>query len=390
MALMIVGVLYVAIALAIGGDMFHTFTPSQMRHTILKLDYSRFWYVGQRLLKQAGGPALSQDALRQIFPNDILSTAKTPLRAWLYPPTMNLLAMAFALLPLQTSFWAWALFSNLVSGWLLRIAGLPWSAIVLGLLCTANLNNLFGGQSGALLGSILVASLLLMDKRPYIAGILAGCLTLKPQLGFAFVAILSQRWRRILPWTILVATGLIGLSIVLQGVGRWIWFFKNAGPIGTRIISGPFRDASPSTSFSVFMMARSFNVSVVSSYVLQFITAGISLAFIAAAWRRPTRSAVRMMAFTVCLATLITPYGFIYDLTGFGIAMAAMFVTANDQQKIVFSILWLMSGYSVPVMLVTDRIIFPLCAILGAIMCQPFTSRLNPPAPPPPLYAAGR
>jgi hypothetical protein len=381
--LIVVGVLYVLMLLAIGSAVVQKFVPARMPDTIKQLDYARFWYVGERLLLALHGQAQAPVSLSQQFPTDLLSTAQAPLKIWLYPPTMNLLAMGFAQLPLLPSFWVWELASTLFSLWLLRRAGLPWAAIILGLICTANLNNLYGGQSGALLGSVLVACLLVFDKHPRAAGILAGCLSLKPQLGLALIVILPQRARHVLPWAMLT-------SILVQGASTWVWFFRVAAPMGTRIISGPLRDAIPQTSFSVFMTARSFGVSVPHAYALQVFTAFISFVLIAAAWRRPIGSSVRLMAFTVCLTTLITPYGFIYDLTGFGIAMAAMFLNVDDLQKAVFGVLWLMSGYSVPVMLMSGHVIFPFCAVLGAVLCQPFTSRYESRAAPPQLYAAGR
>jgi hypothetical protein len=96
------------------------------------------------------------------------------------------------------------------------------------------------------------------------------------------------------------------------------------------------------------------------------------------------------VAFTVCLTPLITPYGFAYDLSGFGVAMAAMFCVADDRRKWIFSILWLMSGFTFFSLYFVHHLFFPFFAAFGAFMCNPFAKPLTLPAAQPPLYAAGR
>jgi hypothetical protein len=365
------------------------FASENIQLTLAHEDFGRFWYVGQRLLHAGSNTSAPITQLRLQFPTDILSIDRSPLQAWLYPPTTNLLAMAFALFPLGLSFWLWTAATLTVSGLILRCAGLRWRVIAMGLLSPADFFNFNHGQIGTLVGSILVACLLMMDTRPRLAGVLAGCLSFKPQVGLALFVILPQRWRAALPWAVLTFIGLVALSILFEGFGMWVWFFTVGGPIATRIISAPFNVPLAEAFISVFMTARSFGVGIVAADMLQLVSAVVSLALVAAAWRRK-RSKLKLMAFTVCLTPLITPYGFAYDLSGFGVAMAAMFCVADDRRKWIFSILWLMSGFTFFSLYFVHHLFFPFFAAFGAFMCNPFAKPLTLPAAQPPLYAAGR
>ena len=57
--------------------------------------------------------------------------------------------------------------------------------------------NAFFGQNGAFTAALLVGGLLAAPKRPILAGVLFGLLTVKPQLGILipFCLLASRNWR---------------------------------------------------------------------------------------------------------------------------------------------------------------------------------------------------
>src|SRR5260370_42285773 len=57
--------------------------------------------------------------------------------------------------------------------------------------------NRLDGQSGFLTASLLGASLLILERRPVLAGVFIGCLTYKPQFGILIPVALaaSNQWR---------------------------------------------------------------------------------------------------------------------------------------------------------------------------------------------------
>jgi len=372
LVLAVVCILYFALFERLAVDIHDNFASSRLVVTLVRADYLRFWYVGQRFLEAWPALAESPALLAKQFPLDILGPAPASLKAWLYPPTMNLLAMLFALLPMTVSFWAWTVLTMLAAMALLRRAGLGWGAIILGLLSPADMYNFVGGQTGLLMGALLVACLLTVDTRPRFAGLLAGCLSLKPQVGLAFIAVLPGRLRRLLPWAVLSFLIWLALSLSLEGPAAWVRFFAVAGPVGTRILDGPLKDASPAWSLSVFMMLRSFGAPGSLAGAGQVISSVVGLALVGYAWRGAARAPVRRMAFTVTVSLLVTPYGFVYDLVGFGIAMAAMGLSATDRRKPVFACLWVIPGYLEALFHASGFVVFPIVAVIAAALCHPF------------------
>jgi hypothetical protein len=73
------------------------------------------------------------------------------------------------------------------------------------------------------------------------------------------------------------------------------------------------------------------------------------------------------MALTLCLWILLTPYGYVYDLTGFSMAMAAMVVFSPGWRKAIFAVLWLMGGYTLTLSNLTGFVLMPLAALIGVV-----------------------
>jgi len=333
-------------------------------------DFARFWYVGKRLVMQRAadfGHAMPPSPwFKATFKIDMLSPAVPPRSAWLYPPTMGVLAMLFASAPLAASFWLWEIFSLAAAAFLLRTAGLGWFVIVAGLASPAELQDLIAGQNGALLAGLFVSSLLCFDTKPRLSGVLAGLLCIKPQAAIALPMILLQRPRHTaLLWCIFTGLALAALSILLEGWQSWAWFFNVAEPASTRLLDLPFNKL-PLGGITVLMMARSFHASVATAWALQAVSSATAAVLIWRAWARPGSDALRRMALTICLAVLLTPYGYMYDLVGFSIAMAAMFAISPAALKPVFALLWLSGGYTGTLEKLTGFVLMPVAAALGA------------------------
>ena len=191
-------------------------------HQLPQKDFGLFWCAGNGLADQLAGRfhfAFS-DAYRQTCQNNILSASSPVSQAWPYPPTMGFLVVPFALLPLKAGFWIWRAFCIVAAAFLLRLARVEWLVIVLGLASPAAWHDFTNGQNGTLTGTILLASLLMANERPRMAGICAGILTIKPHLGLPIVvaAIRLRAWR-LVAVAVAVALALIVLATLLWGKG---------------------------------------------------------------------------------------------------------------------------------------------------------------------------
>jgi hypothetical protein len=333
-------------------------------------DFARFWYVGTRLVVQRAADFGMHIALppnfTSVFKLDILSPAKHPELIWLYPPTMGLPAMLFSSLPLALSFWVWRVASLAIAAACLRYARLDWHVILLGLASTAALDDAVGGQNGVFLAGFYVAALLCFESKPRFGGFASGLLSLKPQLAAVLPMILLNR-RHLKALTVCFLTGfvLIGLSILAEGWRSWIWFFTVSEPNAVRILDVPASHLVPG-GYTVLMMARSLHASLSLAWTVQMACAAIAAFLIWLAWRRPGAEPVARMAVTASLALLLSPYGYIYDLVSFSIAMAAMCGRATPPRQLIFALLWLAGGYTTVLVNLTGVIFMPLAAIAGA------------------------
>ncbi len=335
-------------------------------------DFARLWYVGRILQVQRaailGVQIPLSDWFKSTFQLDILSARLHPDKAWLYPPTMGLLAMLFAAVPLPAAFWLWRAFTLSTACLSLRKAKLTWPAILAGLASTAEIHDMVGGQNGALTGGLLVAALLCIDTRPRLGGSLAGLLCIKPQMTLVLPFVLLQRGRKqALSYAAFAASAVIAASVVIEGWQPWVWFFTVAQPQSSLIMNAPL-DQITGGGFTVLMMARRLHASLALSWALQMISSICSLGLIYVIWRGRGHDPVRRMAVTVSLAVLVTPYGFVYDLVGFSIAMAAMFLRGSPGAKPAYAFLWLAGGYNLSLENTTGVIVMPAAALAAAAL----------------------
>ncbi|MDR3519982.1 MAG: glycosyltransferase family 87 protein [Acidocella sp.] len=336
-------------------------------------DFARFWYVGKLLvlnrLNHFGFSDASSHWLQATFQINILGRNGDPSQEWLYPPTMNILAMLFSIVPLQVSFFLWNIASLLAATLLLKHGGLDWKSIFLGLIGPASIQNFVMGQNGVLTGGLLVAVLLWCGKKPILSGGLAGLLCIKPQVGLILGGIFIQpKYFPAFAMSILSIVILVGLSGMIEGWQVWKWFIDVAEPSSVRVLQTPFHQNLLAAGTTVFFMARSFHADLMTAYTLQALSSAISLALTWILWRKPTKFALERVALTLCLSALISPYGYLYDLVGYTIGMAALFIRAPDSRKPIYALLWITPGYSGVIAALSGFIIMPLVVGFAAFM----------------------
>ncbi len=335
-------------------------------------DFAMFWYSGKQILMNfanSHGYHVEPTAwMKATFQVNLVESVHPFILTWLYPPTMALMASLYSLLPLALSFWVWRGVFLLISAYVLREAKLEWWVIIFGLGCPAELHDIVGGQNGALTGGILVSALLLVDSRPCFAGGLASLLSIKPQLGISLpVTFLSRRrWPALVTFAAGV-TFLVALTIPLMGWSAWRWFLLGASQSAVNLVSAPLRQNFPAAGVTVFFMARSLGATVHQAWFFQLISSCLATYFIWKLWQRKTIDQAERMALTVTASILMTPYGYLYDLVGFSIAMVVMLTRAKPHQKPVFWMLWLFAGYTGPLANWTGIIWMPVVAVFGVI-----------------------
>jgi arabinofuranan 3-O-arabinosyltransferase len=264
------------------------------------------------------------------FQQSIVGSGLDPYH-YSYPPVLLLLTAPLALLPYLPGLGVW-----LVSGWLCfyraLISAVPERSVLLLALATpAVFVNAYGGQNGTWTAAFFGGGLCLIDRRPFVAGLLFGLLSYKPHLGLLIpVALLAgRRW-----WAIAGAAtsagGLVAASTALFGPEIWRDYLGFADVLRQTILengTGVWH-----RMVSVFVFVRRLGADVPLAYALQAVVGSIAAVFVALAWFRDVPPPVRNAA--LVLGTLLTtPYLQDYDMV-VGAFVAVWLMSAESLARI--------------------------------------------------------
>jgi hypothetical protein len=239
---------------------------------------------------------------------------------WLNAPTFLLVLLPLGLVPYLP---ALGLFSAAtVSLWaaLVRQMFADPRIWVVAAAFPAGLLNFANGQSGFLTAGLAGFALLVLDRRPVLAGVPIGLLAIKPHLAVLFpLALLAAR-----RWQTLFAAAATSVAFTLASVAVLGWATIPAFLHGLATVSGLF-DTHRLHLFqmpSIYVSALSFGLTPLVGMVLHTTVALGAAACVWAAWRAETAPSEAKFATLSAASMLISPYIFFYDLTWTGLAIA--------------------------------------------------------------------
>ena len=276
-----------------------------------------------------------------------------PEHFWSYPPHLVLFTWPLGLLPYLPAYVLWcvvglALYLLACSAVMRRehmlfLAAAPGVAVCI-----------FFGENGFYTAALLIGGFALLDRRPILAGILFGILTVKPQLGILLpiMLLLQGRWWAILAAIVTVFTLAIAAAYtvspevwrievwpafiegrdvwpaIIKGLKVWWdfiekvipqqrWLLENGGGLFFLMVS------------SVFFAGRLIGLPIDLAWNLQGLVSFLAVAAVIwTYWRR--RDAVLSMALFVTATFLASPYVFNYDMVIFGFIVAALLQRGNN------------------------------------------------------------
>lgn len=247
-----------------------------------------------------------------------------------YPPVLLLLTLPLAVIPFVPALFVWLGATWYAFYRALRLTGHE-GALLLALATPAVLLNTMGGQNGAMTAALFGGGLMLVDRRPIVAGILFGMMIYKPHLAMMLPFALFAGRR----WLVAFVTGatagfLVVISVAVYGSDVWLQYQHNIAMLRTVILED-------GTGFShrmvsVFVFARHLGAGVVMSYSCQAVSALVAAIFIARSWWRDEPAHIRnaVLIMGTCLAT---PYMQDYDLV-FGAFVVAWLLMAEKDSRL--------------------------------------------------------
>lgn len=281
-------------------------------------DFSNVYAAGTLIWQ--GRPAEAYEPARQhAAEKAVFGGREVPFYGWHYPPFFFLIAFLVASVP-----YAWGLSIWLVASLAAYLAAmraiLPRpETLLVALAFPAVFVNIGHGQNGFLTAALLGGALHLLDRRPWLAGVLIGLLAYKPQFGVLIpVALLAGgRWNTIGAAAATVAA-LAAISFVTLGSSVWHAFADSMTFTQTVVLEQG--DTGWEKIQSVFSAARMWGAGVHSAYAIQIALALMLAASLAWLWQ--SNAVFELKASALATASLLaTPYVLDYDLVVLAVAI---------------------------------------------------------------------
>src|SRR5581483_1454619 len=187
---------------------------------VMGRDFLNFWMYG----KAAVSPDPSAFYDIRVYQTALAAFLADgyPGQSWSYPPSIMLIAAPFGQIGYLPALLCWTVIG--LTGFIAAIRRtIPDRRILIALLCSpAAMLCVISGQFALIATAMFATIFAVMDRRPVLAGILIGLLTLKPQLGLFFPVLLLASGR----WTVFsaaAATAIVVVTITAALFGPQVW-----------------------------------------------------------------------------------------------------------------------------------------------------------------------
>lgn len=282
-------------------------------------DFSNVYAAGT-LTWQGRAAEAYQPALQHAAEKAVFDGRDVPFFGWHYPPFFFAVAVLVAAVPYAFGLSIW-LVASLTAYLAVVRAILPRpETLLIAAAFPAVFVNIGHGQNGFLTAALLGGALHLINRRPWLAGVLIGCLAYKPQFGVLIpIALLAGgRWRSIGAAAATVAA-LVAISFVTLGAGVWHAFADSMTFTQTVVLEQG--DTGWEKIQSIFSAVRMWGAGVHLAYAVQMMLAVLLAASVAWLWR--SDAAFELKASALASGSLLaTPYVLDYDLVVLAVAIA--------------------------------------------------------------------
>jgi len=279
--------------------------------TAIGRDFLNIWFGAKSAFN--GGPAIFFDFWNyNLYLQDYFATTDLHHYFWSYPPHILLFIWPFGLMPYLAAFVVWSVLGFTAFMVAASAGGVERKHLMFVAVAPAVAVNLFIGQNGFFFAALLICGLVNMDRRPLLAGLCFGIMTIKPQLGLLLpvMLVLTQRWR-VIAAAAVTTIALVGATCAIYGAEIWWEYLAKVVPMqryqqengaGLLLLQIP----------SAFYAGRLVMLPIRVDWVIQGIVSLAALAAVVWTYWRP-RDPVLSMALLVTAIFLFSPYTLNYD-----------------------------------------------------------------------------
>jgi hypothetical protein len=329
-------------------------------------DFIAYWIASKFAL--SGHAAEAYNLASMVKAERAFMPASDKVFDWLYPPSFFLVVLPLGLMPYFVAYFVWigatltayvAVFRRIVTG---SVA--MW--------CLAGFSGIWvngtQGQNGFLTAALAAAGLIALPKRPVLAGVFLGLVTLKPHLALLFpVALLAIGAWRALASSAVTAVAFVGLGTAVLGRATLKAFLADLPDARMFVETGAVPWSKMPTVFSFF---RTLGVPVAGAYAAHITVALVAAVAVWYVWRRSMDWQLRAAALMTATC-MMSPYMFDYDLAWLAFPIAWLAVIgmrdgwlAGEREVLVLA--WLLPMLMAPVTAVV--VVQPGPFVLGALL----------------------
>jgi arabinofuranan 3-O-arabinosyltransferase len=306
------------------------------------VDFANYWVAAKVVFEgnvlDLFSPHLFNGHLQAAFQADY------PGHNWSYPPHFLFFCLPLYLFGFHAAFGVFMAATFLFFGFATRAfvneygpSGAPvWrNSLFVMLFAAAVVINLSVAQNGFLISGLLLFGLALMRRRPVLAGLFFGLLTVKPHLGIMIPLILLIDRNRAAFFSAAVTTILlVTASALIFGVDTWAAYLTETTALQARIMTDIQRaDIYPLMMMSAFVGVRLLGFSEQASWIVHAGFALPALILALSIYLRETRREVRIGAI-VAATFVVSPYSFNYDAGALAVACALLAVAAWNRMDV--------------------------------------------------------
>jgi arabinofuranan 3-O-arabinosyltransferase len=272
-------------------------------------DFINFWSGAQ--IAANGQANLAYDTKWFQAYEQAITGPSSSFRIYNYPPVAMLLSLPLACFSFVPALALWTLIGAGLCFWVLRRLVGSRVAALMAVGAPAAYLNLLSGQNGGFTAGLFAGGLMILERRPVMAGICFGCLAYKPHLGLLLPLALaaSGKWRTIAAAAATVAA-LVLASFALFGTATWTAFLEEmAGQMHLLGWNWPSWHRIPTVFVSLLVLGATTPV----AYAAQIVSGLFAAALAVMVWRSPAPIETKAAVLTVG-TFLATPYAWDYDM----------------------------------------------------------------------------
>lgn len=308
-------------------------------------DFSNVWTAGW-MADHGRAPQAWDWPTQYAVQQQVHRNAAIPFYGWHYPPPFLIIATLLAQLPYVVALLLWQ-GTTLALALLLVRRLLPGQrdAILVALGAPVVMVCIGHGQNAFLTATLLGAGMMLLDRRPWLAGVLFGALVYKPQFAVLIpVLVLARGSGRAFLSAGLTVALLCLATLLLWGWPVWQAFIDSL-PLTRHIVvesgaTGWEKIQSP------FAAIRQWGGSIAFAYAVQGVVTALAILAAALVARRGAmelRGAAALSAALLC-----TPYVLDYDHVLLGIAIAFLWADIARRGAMRWEPTWLAYAWIAP------------------------------------------